>query len=885
MSFRLCAVGLMAALCGLGAAGSSMQAADDLPLVPWPREMTLAGGELPLAAAARIIATDERLLPLAELLAHEIELSVGLRLESAQAAAGDGDIELRLVPSPAAEASKSSIDSYALAIADRATVEGSTYAAVAQGTVTLLQSLRRGETGASLPRMTVRDGPALAYCGAMLDIARKPYSLEQLRQCVDVCRFYKIRYLHLHMTDENAWTFPSRAFPQLGSQNFAWAGGETPRPYPIDELKALVAYGETRGVTFVPEIELPGHSGQLRGTLPEIFGYRDADDNAVALGVVNMVSESADAAIETLIDEVCEIFAPSPFVHLGGDESSLGGVEEMADVKEFVARHNLPYPHAIFNEFEHRLHAMVAARGKRLMLWEGAPNSPRPLPKDVIFMPWVGGSTWAQEMVGEGYDVINAPWGVAQPYHDPYLVNGAQLAPGEPRLFGATSILWESTADRAVPHLRFTGALRNEPTYHPASGRGLADFLPRIRAADAQLDRLLYGFTLRATGALPPSDAPSLDVTFEESLQLELDRPALRGTVRFTTDGADVSPRSPPFPSPLSLTETTTLKARAFDDAGQPLSAEYVREFTRLTALPHAAAGALVTLDPPRPGYFGPGPSGLTDGYLAATNDFSAAGWVGWQNFGQPVTATLDLGEVKEVRNIAAHFLRSAGGVFPPQSVTMALSEDGSDYRDVGAAEKAVAEGRRGWYVVELPGESARFVRLTIAHSADWTFVDEVAVNGDLPSPTLMHAARDRIATLRFPPSSYLSPGIAGLTDGHVSQAANFLSLEWLGFEFQPLEATVDLGESRPLAAVGGRFLQDVRAGIFAPHALEVFVSDDGQQYRSAGTLQRDADQVSLYVQPLRVELPDVSARYVRLVAQPSGQWLFVDEITVEAAE
>lgn len=888
MWFRPFAARWIVLLSALALAPSSALAGDDLNLVPWPREVTLAEGELTLGATARIVATDERLLPLARLLADEIERCTGRRLETGGGPAVDGDIELRLLPAAAdadTPATSPPREGYTLHIADRATIEANTYAAAAQGTVALLQALRRTADGVSLPKVTIHDGPKLAYCGAMLDVARKPYSIEQLRQCVDVCRFYKIRHLHLHLTDENAWTFPSTAFPQLGSQNFAWAGGEAPRPYPIEELKALVAYAETRGVTLVPEIEFPGHSGQLRGTLPEIFGYRDAEGNAVSLGVVNMVSERADAAIETLIAEACDIFAPSPFIHLGGDESSLGGIEQMPEVTEFVARHNLPDPYSIFNSFLHRMHDMVASRGKRLILWEGAPNGPRPLPKDVIFMPWVGGSPWASELVRDGYDVINAPWGVERPYFDPYLVNGAQLERGEPRLFGATSILWESVADKAVPYLRFTGALRNEPAYNPDSGRGLEDFLPRIRATDARLDQLLYGFTFRAACVLQPDETPSLDVMFVGSMILHLDQPTPRGEVRFTTDGTPVAADSSVFPQSLSLGDTTTIRARLFADTGEPLGAEYVRAFTRLTAVPHAAERAVVTLDPERPGYYGPGPQGLTDGYLAATNDFYASGWVGWQNFGQPVSVTLDLGGVQEVRTVSAHFLRSAGGVFPPQTVSVALSDDGQTFRDVGTVDKAVAEARRGWYVVDLPGEEARYVRLTIAHSADWTFIDEVALDGELPGPTQEHAAQGRAAVLAHPPTAYTSPGVEGLTDGHVSQAANFLSLEWLGFEGQPLAATIDLGRSVPLARVGGRFLQDVRAGIYVPHTIEVFVSDDGVEFRSVGRLERDGDQTPLYVQPLAVELTDVSARFVRFVAHPSGQWLFVDEVLVEAVE
>ena len=164
-----------------------------------------------------------------------------------------------------------------MSITDRAVVRGADYNGVATGTVTLLQAIDARADEVSLPRLAIADRPALKYRGAMLDIARKPHSIAALRQCVDIARFYKVRYIHLHMSDENAWTFPSTRFPQLGRNNFAWAGGETPKVYTLQELKDLVAYADARAVTLIPEIETPGHSGQLCGTLPEIFGYKTAN--------------------------------------------------------------------------------------------------------------------------------------------------------------------------------------------------------------------------------------------------------------------------------------------------------------------------------------------------------------------------------------------------------------------------------------------------------------------------------------------------------------------------------------------------------------------------------------------------------------------------------
>src|SRR5262249_24873928 len=156
---------------------------------------------------------EKSLRPLAAILAEEIQLCTGLHLTAADGDARAGDIVLELTNDPKGEA-------YTLTIGERATVRGAGYNPVALGTATLLQALRVADGKVSLPHVVIEDRPSLAYCGTMLDVARKPYSIDTLKQCVRVCRFYKIRYVHLHLTDENAWTFPSTAYPGLGAHNF-----------------------------------------------------------------------------------------------------------------------------------------------------------------------------------------------------------------------------------------------------------------------------------------------------------------------------------------------------------------------------------------------------------------------------------------------------------------------------------------------------------------------------------------------------------------------------------------------------------------------------------------------------------------------------------------
>jgi hexosaminidase len=848
---------------------------NEFALIPWPRRLDYDGGVFELTDRGRITYAAPSLKAVAEVLASDVRRMTGQTLATVEGIGRSGDIELRLKP-----ANRPDRDEFHIYVGATVAITADSVLGASYATATLLQLLSFEADRVTLPQVSISDAPALAYSGTMLDVARKPYSIETLKECVDVCRFYKIRYIQLHMTDENAWTFPSKSLPKLGSQNFAWAGGDAPKVYPVDELKALVAYAEARGVVFVPEIEMPGHSGQLRGTYPEVFGYRKADGTAASIGVINMTSPKALAAIDGLIGEACEIFSTSPYIHIGCDEASLGGLEEIPEVTEALKTLGQTGTHAVFNEFVHRVHAMVKARGRTMIVWEGAPTGPKRLPDDIVFMPWVGGSTAAAELVGDGHRVINAPWGVEKPYFDPHRVNGATLARGEPKLIGATSILWESTEDKAVPYLRFTGALRGEPTWTSDSTRTLKDFMVRIDRTDRSLDRLLYGFTVDASGLQSRIERKSLDSAFLRTLELKpiSARPA---TIRYTLDGSDPTSESKVWDGSVAVAATTLFKARRFTN-GKPDGGMLVRALRKLTTVDHDAIGAKVTVEPDRPGYAGPGPQGLTDGRLADGNEFDQQGWVGWANNGQPVTITLDLGKLVEVRHFAVHALRGNGGVFPPAKVEWAVSEDRKEFRTVGVVANEAGVSHRGWFELAIKNAPARYVRLQSTASADWTFLDEVMVNGTVDPPTQPHLARGLTLKLDSPLSVYNAAGVAGLTDGYVSQEPNFLSMEWVGFEFRGLDATVDLGKPQPIKSAGARFLQEVRGGIWLPTQIEVLVSDDGTNFRSAGTFTRKGDQRPRVIEWLRVDLKDVTARHIRIKAATAGQWQFVDEVIVE---
>jgi hypothetical protein len=356
--------------------------------------------------------------------------------------------------------------------------------------------------------------------------------------------------------------------------------------------------------------------------------------------------------------------------------------------------------------------------------------------------------------------------------------------------------------------------------------------------------------------------------------------------VRYTLDGMEPIADSPVCDKPLTLRKTTTLKARWFAADGKPLRPTFTREYRKLPSVPHDALGAKVTFLPAQPGYFGPGPRGLTDGLLAEGDESGSSGWVGWARDGQPIEIRVDLGKQVRLTRVAAHFLRSAGGVALPKQVEYAVSDDGKAFRSLTTIDEKAGGTARGWYVGDAPGTMTRYLRLRVTAAGDWTFVDEVAVNPTLPGPTLRHAALGKPGTLKYPPAQgYDLSGVQALTDGHIARSPDFLNPQWLGVEGKNIEAVLDLGRRTAMHRVGGHFLQHIGAGIRIPQKVDVLVSDDGEKFRSVATIAHKQSERATYIKTLQVDLKEVQARYVKLVAYTNGQWLFVDEVFVNPAE
>jgi hexosaminidase len=596
----------MAAL-ALAAAGGVSGAADpadthpSLHLIPWPKSLREADGHLELTAGSRVVAGEEPLRPLAEIVSGEIARLTGLELQVATGEGRAGDVVLRIDRTVRAdepilvlrdrEPARTADGAHAIAIDRQAVVSGFDYRATAEGSATLLQLLGTAGGGVRLPKVTIKDWPHADYCGVLLDVARQDHPVAAVKKVVQLCRLYKARYLQLHLTDDQGWTFPSTRYPQLGSKNVAAHGGVAPRVYRLEELKELVAYADARGVTIVPELEMPGHSGAAARSLPEVFDAIDPDSGRpVGIGCMNLSGEALYPALDTLIGEVCDVFRSSPYFHIGGDEVTAGRLSLHSGYRAFMARHGLKDDGELADHFVRKVCALVRKHGKKAVKWEGLSNYAT---RDVILMCWENNSNLAAEAQARGYTTITCPWNLGVPWEEwsMYRCNASTLKKGD-SVLGATLVAWEQSPAFHVNSLRNLPS-RQERTWGPDNPVTAAGFAARFQPLDAMAGKLLgipvqpqfdaeFSTPLGTRDFLEPAFAlDGNDATFYQSEAAPRDGDAFTVTLR--------EPRSV-----HALEVLTGVNGRGRLDGGEVQVSADGKEFTTVASLDRGTARALL---------------------------------------------------------------------------------------------------------------------------------------------------------------------------------------------------------------------------------------------------------------------------------------------------
>ncbi|MCM1967914.1 beta-N-acetylhexosaminidase [Streptomyces sp. G1] len=290
---------------------------------------------------------------------------------------------------------------------------------------------RTPAAGWSLPCVRIIDRPRFAWRGALLDVARHFQPVAYVRRFVDLLALHKLNVLHLHLTDDQGWRMPVAAYPRLtetGGRRAETAGDGIPHEgaYTRAELAGLVAYAARRGVSVVPEIEMPGHARAALAAYPELGNRPDVRlDTWTRWGVCENVFGVHDAVLDFcrgVLDEVADVF-PGPYVHLGGDECPRTEWEASPAARARIAAEGLAGPGALHGWFLGEVAAHLAGLGRRPLGWTGTGTE---LPAPFTALAWLD-ADHGRAAALRGHDVIMTP------YRSTYLDYPQSADPGEPR--------------------------------------------------------------------------------------------------------------------------------------------------------------------------------------------------------------------------------------------------------------------------------------------------------------------------------------------------------------------------------------------------------------------------------------------------------------------
>ncbi|KRC82471.1 beta-N-acetylhexosaminidase [Sphingomonas sp. Root241] len=629
---RLRHVGWAALLCGSSVLA---QSADPLPLTPLPQSIVHGTGSITIGDGATIavVRGDPGAAAAARVLTAHVKVERGLRLTNRE---GEGAITL------IRDASIKGDEAYRLVVsAGGIRVSASGDRGLLYGAMTVAQLLspdRAFGKPVKVPAVTIEDAPRFGWRGLMLDPVRHFQPIESIYAVVDQMTSVKLNTLHLHLTDDQGWRFEVKRYPKLteiGGWRTPPSTGNAPGPkvggfYTQEQLKALVAYAAERGITIVPEIDLPGHAQALVAAYPEFGVFGDRPEVSHDWGVNPYLFDPGPkgvAFVKEVLDEVMAVF-PGTYIHLGGDEAVKDQWERSPRVQAQIKALKLKDENQLQSWMIDEFGTYLASKGRRLIGWDEILEGG--LPPSASIMSWRG-EKGAVEAANQNHDVVLTP--APTLYLDSLQSDRSDEPPGrlsiqtladvyryEPmpagidaekakHVLGAQGNAWSEylATPYQVQHMLFPRAAAiAEITWSAKEKRDFPSFLTRL---DPQIQRwrrsgvevadsaFAVGFQLRGTRG---------DALRANRASVALATQAPYGTIRYTLDGKVPTAKSPVYKAPLSLKPGVAIQAAAFDAAGNSTArprifdtsraALLTRTSSELIACPRGAFGLRVPL-------------------------------------------------------------------------------------------------------------------------------------------------------------------------------------------------------------------------------------------------------------------------------------------------
>ncbi|NWK55863.1 beta-N-acetylhexosaminidase [Verrucomicrobiaceae bacterium N1E253] len=354
--------------------------------------------------------------------------------------------------------------------------------------------------GWSVPCLHISDAPRFAWRGVLVDVSRHFQSKEEMLKLLDSMAMVKLNVLHWHLTDDQGWRPEIKAYPKLTAKSKQF--------YSQTDLKEIVAYASQRGITIVPEIDVPGHSAAVARAYPELCVKRL--DKEGRYNVYDVSNPDVYVFLDAVFKEMAAIF-PGSYIHLGADEVGKGAWKKDPGCQAYMKKHKIKSLHDLQADFVQKVCRIIENHGKKPIAWDEAMEGGGD--QQLAIMSWRGVQP-GMEAAKRGHQVVLCP--VSALYYDRtqsrskqhprgYSSNTVGLsqsyffepriptlpAAAKQRIMGAQGCVWGEkirSGDHLQRQVMLRGAALAEALWSPRPSLNYQDFLSRLETHRKRLD-------------------------------------------------------------------------------------------------------------------------------------------------------------------------------------------------------------------------------------------------------------------------------------------------------------------------------------------------------------------------------------------------------------
>lgn len=651
----------------------------------------------------------------AEFLVDYVERQTGVKLTSHAGMPVDGAICLTL------DLSDDNAEAYKLIVNDkRVCISGASEAGVFYGIQTLRKSLPVAQDiNVNLSAVEIYDKPRFAYRGAMLDVARYFYTVDEVKTFIDMLALHNINRFHWHLTDDQGWRIEIKKYPKLMSvaserketvvgrwYSGIYDGKSYGGYYTQDELRDVIDYAAKRHITIIPEVDLPGHMQAALTAYPELGctggPYEVRTIWGVSQDVLCVGNDFTLQFVKDVLSEVADIF-PSEYIHIGGDECPKVRWEKCPKCQERIK--SLGLKSDAKHTKEQRLQSYMIQeaakylkeKGKRIIGWteilEGG------LVPDATLMSWIGESGGI-EAAHQHHDVIMTPNTYLYfDYYQSKKVEDEPLAIGgylpiektynyEPMpkvltkeeqqyIKGVQANLWteyipvfSQVQYMVLPRL---GAAA-EVQWTDPSKKDYKDFLRRVPHLVAVYDCYGWNYATHVYDVNVDMKADTVNHVLNVQLSTMADDP-----IYYTLDGQDPTEKSLKYTKPFTIDQSVVLKTMAVHpDRTSKISVDTIR-FNKATLKP------VVLLQPNESRFSPDGPVVLVDG-RNGNHSFDTGAWL--TVAGNDLEAVINMQAETILNSASVHvYVRKDAWLFDARGFSVSVSSDNKNYKEVASQE------------------------------------------------------------------------------------------------------------------------------------------------------------------------------------------------------